>query len=55
MYLDYEISLDELTKMAESFEDGTGFPMIPSGPSGLELPEGFELPDDFELPEIPEN
>ena len=43
VYLDYEISLSELSEMAESFEDGTGFPMIPS-----------EAPD-MELPEIPEN
>jgi hypothetical protein len=59
LYLDYEISLDELTEMADSFQDGTGFPMMPSGPSDMELPEDFEFPgwgeDEFELPEIPEN
>jgi hypothetical protein len=59
VYLDYEISLAELSEMAESFEDGSGFPMIPSGPPDMELPEDFELPgwdeDEFELPEIPEN
>ncbi|UCC17195.1 MAG: hypothetical protein JSU58_01215 [Dehalococcoidales bacterium] len=65
VYLDYEISLAELSEMAESFEDGTGFPMIPSGPPGMELPDDFEIPgwsdddfefpDDFELPEIPED
>lgn len=57
MYIDYEISLEELTEMAESFEDGTGFPMIPSGTPDMELPDDFELPgwdeDDFELPEMP--
>ncbi|UCD09749.1 MAG: hypothetical protein JSU79_03645 [Dehalococcoidales bacterium] len=65
VYINYEISLAELAEMAESFEDGGGFPMIPSGPPGMELPEDFEIPgwseddfefpDDFELPEIPEN
>lgn len=64
VYLDYEVSLSELAEMAESFEDGTGFPMVPSGPPGMELPDDFEfpgwseddfeLPDDLELPEIPE-
>ncbi len=49
VYLDYVISLAELTEMAESFQDGTGFPMIPFGPPGMDLPE------DFDLPEIPEN
>ncbi|HEY94811.1 MAG TPA: hypothetical protein G4O15_07730 [Dehalococcoidia bacterium] len=65
VYLDYEISMAELAEMAESFQEGTGFPMIPSGPPDMELPEDFEFPgwddddfefpDDFELPEIPEN
>ena len=59
VYLDYEISLAELSEMAESFEGGSGFPMFPSGSPDMELPEDFEFPgwseDDFELPEIPEN
>ncbi len=59
VYLNYAISLAELTEMAESFQDGTGFPMIPSGPPGMELPEDFEIPgwseDDIETPEMPEN
>jgi hypothetical protein len=65
VYMDYEISLAELTEMAESFQDGTGFPMIPSGSPDMEMPEDFEFPgwseddfefpEDFELPEIPEN
>lgn len=59
VYLDYEISLADLSEMAESFEDGSGFPMFPSGSPDMELPEDFEFPgwgeDEFELPEIPEN
>jgi hypothetical protein len=54
VYIDYEISLDELTEMAESFEDSAGFPMMPSDSFDMELPEDFEFPDEFELPEIPE-
>jgi hypothetical protein len=47
VYLDYEISLDELTEMAESF--GEGFPMMPSNDFDMEWSE-----EDFEFPEIPE-
>lgn len=54
VYIAYEISLDELTEMAESFQDGAGFPLMPSDSFDMELPEDFEFPDEFEFPEIPE-
>jgi hypothetical protein len=50
-----EGELAELMNMADSFENGFGFPMVPAEPPDI---EGFDFPEsmeDFEFPEMPDD